>query len=112
MKATRRQARHRKVRFSVIGTSNCPRLSIYRGHKHLYAQVIDDSRARTLIGLSDKAVRGGGRGLERAKALGQEIARRAQETKIKTMVFDRGGFHYHGQIKALAEAVREEGIII
>lgn len=104
--------RHIKLRKVVTGTAERPRLAVYRGLKHLHAQLIDDATGRTLTGLSDKAVNASGNGIERAKALGSEIAKRAQAMNVSSVVFDRGGFAYHGQVKAVAEAVREAGINI
>lgn len=107
-----RVKRHTMIRSKIKGTAERPRLSVYRGLKHLYAQIIDDNTGKTLIGLSDKVVIAKGSGIERAEALGKELAKKALEMKITTLHFDRGGFRYHGQVKTLADTVREAGITI
>lgn len=104
--------RHTSIRSKVTGTANRPRLSVYRGLKHLYAQLIDDTTGKTLVGLSDKVLEVKGPGIERATALGKELAKRASDKGIKSVVFDRGGFRYHGQVKAFADALRESGITV
>jgi large subunit ribosomal protein L18 len=104
-----RVKRHIKSRHTIQGTAACPRVSVYRGTRHLYVQIIDDSTGRTIVGMSDTKVPQG-TGLERAQALGKELAKLAKENKITSVVFDRGGFQYHGQVKALAEAMRAEGL--
>lgn len=103
--------RHNRIRSAVSGTPERPRLSVYRGLRHITAQIIDDTTGKTLLGLSDKGI-AKGTGLERAAQLGAEIAKRAKEKNITAVVFDRGGFQYHGQVKALAEAMRESGMTI
>ncbi len=107
-----RQKRHTSLRSKVEGTAERPRLSVYRGLRHIYVQLIDDTTGTTLLGLNDKALKVKGTGTERAQALGQEVAKQAQAKKIKHVVFDRGGFRYHGQVKALADALRDNGITI
>jgi len=108
-----RQRRHERVRKSVSGTPEKPRLAVYRSLTHIYAQVIDDAQGRTLVAASDveKALRDGkGNKSERAKAVGSALARKAQEAGITQVVFDRGGNRFHGRVKALAEAAREGGL--
>lgn len=107
-----RTKRHIRIRKTVMGTPERPRLSVYRGLRHITAQIIDDTTGQTLIGLTDKGLIEKGTGTDRAIALGKEIAKRAQEKNITTVVFDRGGFQYHGQVKALADSMREAGITI
>ena len=118
MKRTKRQARirrHRRVRKKVFGTLERPRLSVYGSLNHIYAQIIDDMKGHTLVAAStlDKElkteIKHGGN-VESAKKVGQLIAKRAVEKGIKKVVFDRGGFRYHGRIKALADAAREGGL--
>lgn len=104
--------RHTKIRHRVSGTADRPRLSLYRGLRHLYAQLIDDVAGKTIFGLSDKTVIEKGTGMERAEALGKELAKRAQDKKITTIVFDRSGFRYHGQIKKVADTLRDAGITV
>lgn len=107
--------RHKRIRKKVFGTPERPRLSVYRSNNHIYAQVIDDSSGRTLVAVStlDKDFKGytGHKGnVEAAKRVGELIAKRALTVGIKKVVFDRGGYLYHGSIKALAEAARGAGL--
>lgn len=110
-KATR-ERRHIRVRRKISGTAECPRLCVYRSNSNLYVQVIDDVKAVTLASAStlDKEVKTKHANKEAAKELGALIAKRAIEKNIKTVVFDRGGYIYHGVIKELAEAAREAGL--
>lgn len=107
-----RTKRHQRIRTRIAGTATRPRLSLYRSLRHLNAQVIDDTQGVTLVGVSDKSVMPQGAGLERAVALAKEVAKQAKEKQITAVVFDRGGFRYHGQVKAFAEALREAGITV
>ncbi len=115
MRGTRTDARHRRhfrVRKNVHGTEGRPRLSVFRSNKHIYAQVIDDDTGRTIAAASSKesAVDGTGLTVDSAAAVGKLVGARAQDAGISKVVFDRGGFKYHGRIKALAEAARESGL--
>jgi len=106
---------HHRVRQSLSGTADRPRLSVYRSLSHLYAQVIDDSAGKTLAfaGSNDKEMRKhtkGGGNVAAAKVVGKTIAERALQKGISQVVFDRGGYRYHGRVKALAEAAREAGL--
>jgi large subunit ribosomal protein L18 len=106
---------HRRVRQSLAGTTERPRLSVYRSLSHLYAQVIDDSTGKTLAsaGSNDKEMRKqtkGGGNVAAAKLVGKTLAERARQKGISQVVFDRGGYRYHGRVKALAEAAREAGL--
>jgi large subunit ribosomal protein L18 len=110
-----RKARHRRVRKKIFGTAERPRLNVYRSLKHIYAQVIDDFEGRTIASAStiDKELKGklnSGCNIEAAKAVGELIARRAMEKGVKQVVFDRGGYLYHGRVKALADSAREGGL--
>lgn len=108
-----RKKRHAHVRRSVNGTAERPRLNVFRSSKHIYAQLIDDDRQVTLAAAStlDKdAASANGGNVEAAKQVGQMIAERALEAGLKTVVFDRGGYLYHGRVKALADAARESGL--
>ena len=111
--AVRRRIRYR-IRKKLSGNATRPRLAVFRSDKHIYAQVIDDLAGRTVAQASslDKELKGKGRGgnVEAAKAVGSAIASRLKERGIENVVFDRGGYLYHGRIKALAEAAREAGI--
>jgi large subunit ribosomal protein L18 len=117
-KVSRRGAqerRHRRVRKKVHGTPERPRLSVFRTLKHIYAQVIDDTRGHTLAAAStlDPQLRDrldGLKKMEQAKLVGELVAQRALQRGIKQVVLDRGGYLYHGRVKALAEAVREGGL--
>jgi large subunit ribosomal protein L18 len=104
---------HTRLRRKVQGTSQRPRLAVFRSLHHIYVQLIDDGRGRTLAAASttEKGARlGGGGNLEGAKAVGKLIAERAKDKGIQQVVFDRGGYLYHGRVKALAEAAREGGL--
>ena len=110
-----RQRRHQRIRVRVKGTGEKPRLSVYKSLNHIYAQLIDDTAGKTLLSAStlEKAVRTGakhGGNLDAAKKVGASLAQRALEKKISNVVFDRGGYRYHGCIKALADAAREQGL--
>jgi large subunit ribosomal protein L18 len=105
-----RAKRHRRVRVRVQGTGQRPRLAVYRSLHHLYAQLIDDSAQRTLAAASTVGLKTGGKDLAAAQAVGRAIADRAREAGVTEVVFDRGGFLYHGRIKALADAAREAGL--
>ena len=106
---------HERVRTRVAGTSERPRLCVYRSLDHIYAQVIDDHNGKTLVSASSldsdtkKNLKGGGN-IAAAKVIGKAIAERAKAAGVKTVVFDRGGYKYHGRVKALADAAREAGL--
>ena len=103
---------HQRIRKKVLGTLERPRLAVFRSVAHIYAQVIDDGAGKTLAAASsvDKGVRTNGGNVAAAKTIGKLLAQRAQEKGIKRVVFDRGGYQYHGRVKALAEAAREAGL--
>jgi len=110
-----RQARHKRVRKKVYGTSDRPRLNVFRSLKQIYAQVIDDHTGKTLVAASsmDKELKGktgAGGNIDAAKIVGKLVAKRSGEKGIKTVVLDRGGYLYHGRVKALADAARENGL--
>jgi len=110
-----RERVHRRIRKKLTGTPARPRLAVFRSQGHIYAQLIDDEAGRTLCAASslDKDLREKskrGSSVTAAKAVGQLIATRAKEKGLESVVFDRGGFHYHGRIKALADAAREGGL--
>ena len=107
-----RLKRHRRVRAKIAGTASCPRLNVFRSSKHIYAQVIDDVNGVTLVAASsmDKDFEGNGGNKEAAKKVGQLVGKRAIEKGIDTVVFDRGGYLYHGRIKELADGARESGL--
>ena len=105
-----RLKRHRRVRVNVSGTSQRPRLSVYRSLNHLYVQVIDDAGGRTLASVSTVELKAKGNGMAEAATVGKAIAEKAKSAGVSQVVFDRGGFLYHGRIKALADAAREAGL--
>ena len=110
-----RQKRHRRVRKKVSGTAARPRLNVFRSLCNIYAQIIDDSTAATLVSAStiDPEIRGKlktGGNKESAKLVGEAIAKRALEKGVKQVVFDRGGYQYHGRVQSLADAAREAGL--
>ena len=102
---------HSRIRAKLSGTSGRPRLNVYRSLNHIYAQVIDDQKGETIVSASTLALKSKtGGNVAAAKEIGKTIAERAKEKGIKRVVFDRGGFLYHGRIKALADAAREGGL--
>ena len=106
-----RKKRHLRSRSKVIGTAQRPRLSIFRSLNHIYAQLIDDVVGKTLIAASDQALeKKSAKPLENAKLVGQLIAQKAKSKKISEVVFDKSGYSYHGQIKAVAEGARDNGL--
>ena len=107
-----RNRRHARVRTKVSGTAERPRLCVYRSNSNLYAQIIDDVAGNTLVAAStlDKEVKTKNSNVEAAKEVGALIAKRAEAKKIKTVVYDRSGYIYHGVVKELAEAAREGGL--
>ena len=110
-----RQRRHMRVRQRVQGTAECPRLCVFRSLRHIYAQIIDDTRGHTLVSATtlDAEVLAAASGQDKiseAKVVGQVLARRALDAGIQKVVFDRGGYLYHGRVKALAMATREGGL--
>jgi large subunit ribosomal protein L18 len=106
-----RQRRHRRLRNQITGTAERPRLALYRSNRAIYAQLIDDTRGHTLASASslDEGIRGGRRS-EQPAAVGKLIGDRGREAGVTRVVFDRGGYLYHGRVKALAEAARESGL--
>ena len=102
--------RHRKIRRTLSGTDVTPRLCVFRSNQAIYAQIIDDTKGITLVSSSSLELKIKNNNLEAAAAVGKDIAEKAKKAKIKTVVFDRGGYIYHGRVKALAEAARENGL--
>jgi large subunit ribosomal protein L18 len=105
-----RSKRHRRVRVHVAGTSQRPRLAVFRSLNHLYAQLIDDGASRTVAAASTVELKAKGNGMTQAMEVGKAIAAKAKAAGVDQAVFDRGGFLYHGRIKALADAAREAGL--
>ena len=109
-KNTARLRRHARVRKTISGTSEMPRLNVFRSNKEIYAQVIDDVNGITLVSSSSKDLKVNGGNIEGAKAVGKDIATKCKAKKIEKVVFDRGGYLYHGRVAALADAARENGL--
>ena len=114
-RARERNRIHLRIRRKVAGSPERPRLCVFRSLNHIYAQIVDDSQGKTLVAAStrEKGVRGESKGLgstAAAKLVGKAIAERAKSKGIELVVFDRGGYLYHGRVKALAEAAREHGL--
>ena len=106
-----RVRRHARVRAKISGTSEAPRLCVYRSNKNIEAQIIDDTKGVTLVSSSSMTLKlENGSNVEAAKTVGKDIAEKALAKKIKKVVFDRSGYIYHGRVKALAEAAREAGL--
>jgi large subunit ribosomal protein L18 len=107
-----RMKRHKRIRAKISGTAETPRLNVFRSEANIYAQVIDDSKGMTLVSASslDKEIEGYGGNKTAAEAVGKLVAKRALDKGIETVVFDRGGYLYHGRVKALAEGAREGGL--
>lgn len=106
-----RKRRHARVRSKVAGTSECPRLNVFRSNSQIFAQIIDDENGTTLVSSSsiELKIKNGGNA-EGAALVGADIAKKANKANIKTVVFDRGGYQYHGRVAALANAARENGL--
>lgn len=114
-RASERNRVHRRIRKKISGSSNRPRLCVYRSSKYIYAQIVDDSKGTTLVSAStaEKGVLGDakqGGNIAASKLVGKAVAERAREKGIEAVVFDRGGYLYHGRIKAVADAAREFGL--
>ena len=111
-KNSERIKRHKRIRNKISGTPERPRLSVFRSTKHIYAQIIDDVAGNTLVSAStvEKSFEGNGSNIEAAKKIGALVAERALKKGIEEVVFDRGGYIYHGRVQALAEGAREGGL--
>ena len=108
-----RLARHDRIRSKIFGTKEVPRLNVFRSNSNIFAQIIDDEKKITLVSASsiDKELKlENGGNIEAAKKVGELLAKRAKKAKITKVTFDRGGYQYHGRVKALAEAARENGL--
>lgn len=109
LKIAQRERRHRRVRAKVVGSAQKPRLSVFRSNKFIYAQIIDDENAKTLVSASSLKLKANGL-MEKAGKVGEEIAKKALDLKIKKVVFDRGGYLFIGKIKAFVEGARKGGL--
>lgn len=108
-KIEKRNTRRKRIRAKISGTKEMPRLSVFKSNKYVYAQLIDDEMGKTLVSASSAKISAKGK-LVQAKKVGEDLAKKAIEQKIKKVVFDRGGFIYTGRVKALAEGAREAGL--
>ena len=111
IKAEKRERLHKKIRTRVSGTDIRPRFAVFRSNRYMYAQLIDDTKGITLVAASDISLSDKMNKVARAQTVGKKIAEEALAKKIKTVVFDRGGFSYRGRVKALADAAREAGLM-
>ncbi len=109
-KLINREKRHKRVRAKISGTAQRPRLFVYRSLNNNYAQLIDDVAGKTLLSVSDLKMKKAGTKVEMAKKVGEEVAKKAQDLKITTCVFDKNGYKYHGRVKAIADGAREGGL--
>ncbi len=108
-----RQIRHKRVRKNISGTKETPRLNVFRSNSEIYAQVIDDTTGTTLVSSSSRSLKlANGGNIDAAKLVGKDIAEKCKKAKIAKVVFDRGGYLYHGRVSALADAAREAGLEI
>ena len=105
-----RKIRHARVRAKVFGTAEIPRLNVFRSNANIYAQIIDDENGKTLVSASSLELKIAGGNKEAATKVGEEIAKKAVKAGITKVVFDRGGYQYHGRVQALADAAREKGL--
>jgi large subunit ribosomal protein L18 len=105
-----RRRRHRRVRRRISGSEERPRLVVHRSLKNIAAQLVDDTRGRTILGVTSQTVRAKGTKVDQARATGKQLAELAREKGIQGIVFDRAGYIYHGRVKALAEGAREGGL--
>ena len=110
-KKLKRQRRHKRVRAKIKGTAKIPRFCVFRSNKHIYGQLIDDEKRKTLLSVKDSEIKKVAKGkIVVAKEVGKLLAEKALVKKYKKVVFDRAGFKYHGRVKALAEGAREAGL--
>jgi len=110
IKIEKKLRRHAKIRKRISGTSDVPRLFVFRSINHIYAQLINDQIGKIIVSVCDKDIKGKHTKLELSSKVGQEIAKKAIENKIEKAVFDRGGLMYHGRVKAVAQGAREGGL--
>lgn len=110
-RSDRRILRHRRIRAKIVGSAERPRLLVFRSNKHLYVQLVDDEKNIVIAAESDRDAKTEKKGIEVAKEVAKRIAQKAKEQKIGKIVFDRGGYKYHGHIKVLAEELRAQGIV-
>ena len=107
-----RLRRKKRVRAKIKGTGECPRLCVFRSNRHIYAQVVDDLKGKTLVSISsnESGAKVGRASVKATEKIGEQLAEKCSKLKIKSIVFDRGGYRYHGRVKALAEGARKGGL--
>ena len=110
LKIEKRKRRHGRVRAKVSGTEARPRLVVFRANQHIYAQIIDDNTGKTLVAASDLEIKSKSKKLDKSVEVGAAIAEKAKAKNISAVIFDRGGYKYHGRVKALADAARAAGL--
>ena len=110
VKKIKRAKRHARVRSKIFGTKEIPRLSVFRSNNSIYVQLIDDENGKTIVSASSKEVEKKGNKTKVAEEVGRILAKKAKDNKITKIFFDKGGYRYHGRVKALAESVRAEGL--
>lgn len=109
-KQEKRITRHKRIKAKTTGNAKCPRLCVFRSNKHIYAQLIDDEKGKTLISAKDAEIKKKGKKTELALEVGKLLAKKAIEKKIEKIVFDRAGYKYHGRVKSLADGARQGGL--
>ena len=109
MKRQLRESKHKRVRKNIFGTAEKPRVAVFKSGQHIYAQIIDDNKSITIVAESDLKIKGGTK-TERATKVGETLAQKAVKAKITKIIFDRGGFSYHGLVAAVAEGLRKGGL--
>lgn len=109
-KRIKRERRHKRVKVKLTGTLDRPRISVFKANRHIYGQIIDDVKGQTLAAASSMELKSKGKKQDLALEVGKLLASKALEKKIKLVVFDRGGFKYHGRIKAMADGLRQGGL--
>ena len=109
MKRQLRESKHKRVRKNIFGTAEKPRVAVFKSGQHIYAQIIDDNKSITIVAESDLKIKGGTK-TERATKVGETLAQKAVKAKITKIIFDRGGFSYHGRVAAVAEGLRKGGL--
>lgn len=109
-KAQARKIRHYRVRKHVQGTADRPRVNVFKSNQHFYAQIIDDATKTTLVSSSTQQLKINGNNIDNAKQVAKDLASKANKAKITSVVFDRGGYIYHGKVKAFADTLRENGL--
>jgi len=109
-KQEKKTTRHKRIRMKTMGSAKCPRLCVFRSNKHIYAQLIDDDKKKTLVSAKDTEIKKKDKKFVLASEVGKLIAQKALEKKIEKVAFDRAGYKYHGRVKSLADGAREGGL--